>query len=152
MSNSDFVKIFYNTIVGEYRDWKRDVKKTSWDRTNNSLSKLSWTATNDKTQDVVFGIQGPSKRHFMDNDCKSPLRQDYVRFSLKNSAGQTIKDSFTGSNNLRTGGNGQSWISVDNLPAGTYKIEANGAAKPSSSGDMPFAVLTFGETTKVTLA
>jgi hypothetical protein len=46
----------------------------------------------------------------------------------------------------------QSWISVDNLPAGKYTIEAHHNFSTKETGNMPFAVLTFGQTEKLALA
>jgi hypothetical protein len=56
MPLKDYHATFYNTVIGEYRDWARDVKKVSWDRTTAGRSGLKWTTTNTKTQDVAFGI------------------------------------------------------------------------------------------------
>jgi hypothetical protein len=145
-------KTFYNTIVGEYRDWKRSVKKAHWDRTATGISSLTWTVKNEVAQDVAFGIQGPSNRHFMQNGCASVLRQDPVYFQIS-SGSSKVQDSFTKSTYLRTSGAGQSWISVDNLAAGLYTIKAiqTGKVGTGNTGAMPFAVLTFGEKSELTL-
>ena len=56
MPYDKFFPMFQTTYIGEARDWKRDVKKTSWDRTDAGRKALSYTVVNSQTQDVVFGI------------------------------------------------------------------------------------------------
>jgi hypothetical protein len=82
-----FHKTFYNTIVGEYRNWATDAKKVNWNRTTAGRSSLKWTTTNTQQQDVVFGIQGPSRRHFMQDGCKSRYRMESLQFRITNSNG-----------------------------------------------------------------
>jgi hypothetical protein len=35
---SDFHRIFANTMVGMYKDWHRDAKRVSWDRTDAGIA------------------------------------------------------------------------------------------------------------------
>lgn len=84
----------------------------------------------------------------MHNGCESQYRLEGISFTIKNSSNVTVRDSFTGSGGLYLS-RAQSWVSVDNLPAGKYTFAASYIPTPKYKGTMRFAALTFGEKDKL---
>jgi hypothetical protein len=85
----------------------------------------------------------------MDPSCKSSLYQEMVTFKITNTAGKKIMSDLNFEEILYTWRGGQSWIVMNKLPADTYTIAATYSKSPVNTGKMPFALLTFGETSKV---
>jgi hypothetical protein len=90
MRFSDFHRIFKSTMVGMYADWHRDYKRVEWDRTDAGIAKLSWNVKVSKKQWVVFGVQGPTERHFMNPDCDSRFQMENLIFYVNDSNGKEL--------------------------------------------------------------
>jgi hypothetical protein len=84
---------------------------------------MSWKVKVDRRQRVVFGVQGPNYRMFMDEDCKSSYQMENLRFEIQDRNGNYLEDSRTNYSNLDLNKwDGMSWIEKYNLDAGTYTI------------------------------
>jgi hypothetical protein len=101
----------------------------------------------------VFGVQGPDERHFLDKDCDSRFQIDTIILSVYDSRGNRLIDNLSKKSYMKLNNKGPGWLKIDNLNAGTYTIRAynkNGATI-KNTGNMTFAVLTFGSQSKLKL-
>lgn len=148
---SDFKAAFGSVVGTYYDDWQHQVKEGSWDRSTDK-STVKFTINNPVNQRAMIAMAGPQDRVFQDNACVTPERLDNLAFSVRNSSGTYIRDSF---NNLDyqwlTKWDGKGAFYFDNLPAGTYTV-AFRYGSSTNTGSMPFAVETFGLAQAMTIA
>jgi len=119
MPISNYQKLFYNTIVGFYSDWKIARKDNTWDR-KSSIKKFKWTISNPVAQHVNIGIAGPMRRQFSPRwGCKSSFQMESFYYVMVDGQGKRMTDS-----NKRW----YKWSSsndafvYNSLPAGTYSL------------------------------
>lgn len=143
--------LFGTTVTAFYDDWKVSTKQTSWDRVASAYT-MSWNVSNKDQQNVSVGLVGAYRRDMKDKTCSAPARVDNLAFSLRNlSTGAYVTDQSGRSYNWLTYWNGNSWLNFNNLPAGNYRIQIR-CGSPTTQGNMPFTVQTFGKTSAVSFA
>lgn len=118
-----------------------------WDKQKQDMGGRTYKISNSKDQKITIGMTGAWDYEFQrGSNCGkvSPYQFDWFYFSLRDSNGKTLKDSYGTVHSWYAWGLG--FLKFDNLPAGDYTllIHNNRKSPDTVKGDMPFAIQTWG--------